>query len=459
MSLTKKVLHKHHIEECGGGSKKLSDFENDLFYRKKTPFLTLTKDDFEAWENLDGEMEYLYISSPKLDWLTTTDDIYWELNTSMNGERFAMTSNGIETVVEKETYGKDSAIFYFGDMPLSIESGFDYKNWYEFVPKDEFCIRLDLGVDPATLDEFNLSIYSIVSKKIGGEYIDDMYYTEPDTDVENTILETQTLEFIDMSSEWVYNIGDKTVYGHTITDFVLANHPPIANCDAAQNSLDNNMEFIVYWDGQPYKCICDAGNGLEMFVLGNASILKDDQYRTGEPFCIIANAFYEEDGLYIAAADNSTSHSVGIYYTEHIDGAVHKIPEQYISEHSHNAGDIHGGVLDVSCGGTGASNSVDAIHKLGFAYGYVRSDEITQSPLPVTIDGGHFELTSGGLISFYVPADISFAYTNTANRKRLKVGIYIATIFSPNGSEFKGTLTQGYHLISYIENTGYMLWY
>ena len=157
----------------GGNAKiptKLSELENDLFYSKREEFLTLTKADFIPWAIPAGGIDYLYISSPKLDWLLKTDDIAWELSAVVDGESVVMNSDNVSTEVRiQRTDDGMQTIEYMGDMPFAIFSGFDYTNWNEFVGKDEFVVNL---VYYDIVDELNLKIYRIESKKVPIEYCD-----------------------------------------------------------------------------------------------------------------------------------------------------------------------------------------------------------------------------------------------------------------------------------------------
>lgn len=169
----------------GGGSggnvkipTKLSELENDLFYSKRTEFLTLTKADFVPWVDPNGDTQYLYISSPKLDWLQKTDDIAWELSFIYEGNPLVLDSNNTPVFVDHYiTDDGMGCIAYYGDMPFEIRSGADIKNYDGLVTKDEFVITL---LDYEVVDEFNLKIYKVDSKKVPIEYCDT-------TEIENAI--------------------------------------------------------------------------------------------------------------------------------------------------------------------------------------------------------------------------------------------------------------------------------
>lgn len=164
--------------KSGGGSggggvipTKLSEFENDLWYSKREEFLTLTKEDFVPWENPDGDMQYLYISSPKLDWLRNADDIAYELNMVYEGESVSISSDVVGGVLESD-YTDDGLVcrwYYILDAPFEIVSGSDYKNWDEDISKDEFVVNL---FDADCITELNLKIYKVESKKVPIEYCD-----------------------------------------------------------------------------------------------------------------------------------------------------------------------------------------------------------------------------------------------------------------------------------------------
>ena len=153
--------------------KKLSDLENDLWYSKKERFLTLTKEDFVPWNNPDEYTEYLYISSPKLEWLTSANAIAWELSiTGADGQSMIFTQDDMPMRVE-DGYTDDGSkcVDYVGDAPFWITSGADYKNWDAILSKDEFTVVVPSDIYNE-VDAMILKIYRVDEKKIPIEYCD-----------------------------------------------------------------------------------------------------------------------------------------------------------------------------------------------------------------------------------------------------------------------------------------------
>ena len=150
--------------------KKLSDLENDLWWTKKELFLELTKDDFVAWENPNGEVQWEYIASPKLDWLTSEDAIAWELSCLLGGEALNLSSEDtfVELISETMDDG-ERTYYYYPDAPFMINSGCDFHNWDDYVAKDQFVIQLAV-YEP--ISDLSLKIYRVDAKKVPIEYCD-----------------------------------------------------------------------------------------------------------------------------------------------------------------------------------------------------------------------------------------------------------------------------------------------
>lgn len=152
--------------------KKLSDLENDLWYTKKEPFLTLTKADFTPRYMLDDNGEpteeighYYYKGAPKLDWLK-----------NVNCFDFALALEGAPEVFTKATTGSWNyekivelgGCVVYGDFPLEIVSGISA---LDMNPEGAFFINMyvpEEGMENVT----SLVIYKVDEKKIPIEYCD-----------------------------------------------------------------------------------------------------------------------------------------------------------------------------------------------------------------------------------------------------------------------------------------------
>lgn len=159
-----------------GGGEKLSDFENDLFYKKKELFLELTEKDFVEWEHPNGDFTpWVYTASPKLDWLTSTNAIEYEASgvDAISGEHFSFSSADGVWFERIPTTDGDAAVLYYSDW-FEIGSGYDYftspveeQGTFRNLVKDEFTIALFFKVS-----DFNLKIYRVSEKKIPAKFVE-----------------------------------------------------------------------------------------------------------------------------------------------------------------------------------------------------------------------------------------------------------------------------------------------
>lgn len=169
----KPALNKH---QGGGGGysgpipTKLSDLENDLFYNRKELFLNLTKNDFTPCTDPDGNTEALYQGSPKLDWLTSTESIAWEVRGAFGGEELTVTSEDTPCEFHVGRTDDGGVAISYGTGIFFIESGYDYKNCDAWLSKDEYIIAI--SEELLYIDEFELKIYKFESKKIPIEFCD-----------------------------------------------------------------------------------------------------------------------------------------------------------------------------------------------------------------------------------------------------------------------------------------------
>lgn len=272
-------------------------------------------------------------------------------------------------------------------------------------------------------------------EKIKGDMVEDMYYQEPH--VKHGFLDEQTFAFADQSSVWPYR--KTTTHSHTIADFVYAKCPWIADADKTSETIDNKTVFIVKWDGVEYECVCD--DIAEFFTLGNPALYASGWGTTDHPFCIMANSYYDAEGLYIIANDQAESHTVEIYQIEY--GKIHPMPEKYIPEHQHSGTDIIGDelpldvipsltddklpVVPITKGGTGASTIKGAKGALGIATGYgnniapsgkITDDLYVSTEEPVATTGGFIIL-----VDITEHCTVARGYPNTAFINGIGIGM------------------------------------
>lgn len=132
--------------------------KNKPFYLEKTLVVELTKDDFVP----DNEGHPFYTSSPKLDWMTSIDNVSIELNLVHNdGASYVITENspGIYFKTIREDDGRERVNFG-DDENFDIYSG----------PEDGFSITIWGSYE--NLTEIHLSLYRKDIKKIPGIFVD-----------------------------------------------------------------------------------------------------------------------------------------------------------------------------------------------------------------------------------------------------------------------------------------------
>ena len=135
-----------------------NELKDKPFYLEKTLVVELTKDDFV----LSNEGRPFYTSSPKLDWMTSIDNVSIELNLVYNdGTSYVITENS--SGIYFQTLRKDDGREYvnFGD-----DDNFDIYSG----PEDSFSITIWDSYE--NLTEIHLSLYRKDIKKIPGVLVD-----------------------------------------------------------------------------------------------------------------------------------------------------------------------------------------------------------------------------------------------------------------------------------------------
>ena len=139
--------------------------KNKPFYLEKTLFIELTKDDFTV-NNQDGYIEYMYRSTPKLDWFISAESIAFEIElVDINGSRYMATQDSLDVSVKNDTTDDDYEYWTYYSNLFDIVSGVDL-DFYddEYYYKDEWGVLVNhKGIE---LSEINIKIYRVDVKKI-----------------------------------------------------------------------------------------------------------------------------------------------------------------------------------------------------------------------------------------------------------------------------------------------------
>lgn len=136
---------------------KLSDLENDLFYKARDLKLTLTKSDFTAHE----EGYLYYIGSPKLSWLNSVSDLGFTLTMKITGsEEQTETEDSYEGAVSyaNQDYSLLNTIY--------IGNGSDFP---DMNPADAFYVVADNNAD---IEDFTLELYHKHTVQIPSNFVE-----------------------------------------------------------------------------------------------------------------------------------------------------------------------------------------------------------------------------------------------------------------------------------------------
>ena len=135
------------------------------FYLEKTLVVELTKDDFTV-NNQDGYIEYMYRSTPKLDWFTSAESIAFEIEiVDTNGKRYTATQDSIDVFIENDNTDDNYEYWSYHSDLFDIVSGVDLDLYDdEYYYKDEWGVLANYG--GIEFSEINIKIYRVDVKKI-----------------------------------------------------------------------------------------------------------------------------------------------------------------------------------------------------------------------------------------------------------------------------------------------------
>lgn len=148
-----------------------NELKDKPFYLEKTLVVELTKDDFTV-NDQDGYIEYMYRSTPKLDWFTSAESIAFDIEiVDTNGRRYTATQDSIDVYFENDN--TDDGYEYrccYSDL-FEIVSGVDLDLYDdEYYYKDEWGVLV--GYYGLEFSEINIKIYRVDVKKIPESCLD-----------------------------------------------------------------------------------------------------------------------------------------------------------------------------------------------------------------------------------------------------------------------------------------------
>lgn len=155
---------------------KLSDLENDLFYVKKVPFLTLTKEDFTL-----NEGDLVYVGNPALGWLTSEESISFTITyktTSGYNYQISSDNNEVEHYTNENVDGDHSIYFdwyQYADLnnPDTEHNCYGYINDIYNRLEDDVCDGFSVWLyNGEDYEEITMEIYRVESKKLPIDYCD-----------------------------------------------------------------------------------------------------------------------------------------------------------------------------------------------------------------------------------------------------------------------------------------------
>lgn len=142
-----------------------NELKDKPFYLEKTLVVELTKDDFTV-NDQGGHIDYMYRSTPKLDWFTSAESIAFEIEiVDTNGRRYTATQDSIDVSFENDN--TDDGYEYwdcYSDL-FEIVSGVDL-DYYDddYYYKDEWGVLVNYnGIE---FSGINIKIYRVDVKKI-----------------------------------------------------------------------------------------------------------------------------------------------------------------------------------------------------------------------------------------------------------------------------------------------------
>lgn len=142
-----------------------NELKDKPFSLEKTLVVELTKDDFTV-NNQDGFIEYMYRSTPKLDWFTSAESIAFEIEiVDTNGRHYTATQDSVDVFFENDNTDEGYEYWSCYSELFTIVSGVDL-DFYddEYYYKDEWGVLANNG--GIEFSEINIKIYRVDVKKI-----------------------------------------------------------------------------------------------------------------------------------------------------------------------------------------------------------------------------------------------------------------------------------------------------
>lgn len=144
-----------------------NELKDKPFYLEKTLVVELTKDDFTV-NDQGGHIDYMYRSTPKLDWFTSAESIAFEIEiVDTNGRRYTATQDSIDVHFENDNTDDGYEYWDCNSDLFEIISGVDLDLYYnddEYYYKDEWGVLVQYG--GIEFSGINIKIYRVDVKKI-----------------------------------------------------------------------------------------------------------------------------------------------------------------------------------------------------------------------------------------------------------------------------------------------------
>ena len=142
-----------------------NELKDKPFYLEKTLVVELTKDDFTV-NDQDGYINYVYRSTPKLDWFVSAESIAFEIEiVDTNGRRYTATQDSIDVYFENDTTDDGYEYWDCYSNLFDIVSGVDIDLLDDdYYYKDEWGVLVKYG--GIEFSEINIKIYRVDVKKI-----------------------------------------------------------------------------------------------------------------------------------------------------------------------------------------------------------------------------------------------------------------------------------------------------
>ena len=154
-----KAEHLNHIED-GIMGLKLSDIENDMYYSKRTPIITITLDDLTFDEDGNG-----FYEMDKID-LSENGKFGFDISVEgeIEGEYYSLSITDAINPLYVENFDFGSIWYTDSDVPITVFNGIYPDNEENLIETDK-CIVMLFGIEHWSTS-LNFALYIIDEKKL-----------------------------------------------------------------------------------------------------------------------------------------------------------------------------------------------------------------------------------------------------------------------------------------------------